>query len=166
MMIRLAKPDELELIRELEDLAGERYADAGLPADLEGLLPEVIAEAQANDLLWVILAEGAPVGFALCWEREDALHLRELDVHPDFMGRGFGRALVEHVVEQAAQRGLRRVTLTTFRDVPFNAPLYRSWGFVDLTPSELPAFLRAIREEEGAGELRAWPRVAMAREVP
>lgn len=164
--IRPARPDELRLVLELEDVAGVRYADAGLPPDLEGLSLEGVTLAQARGLLWMVLVDEAPVGFALCWDRPDALHLRELDVHPSWMGRGLGRALVEHVATRAMRRGLSQITLTTFRDVPWNAPLYRRWGFVELSPAELPPWLRSIRDEEDLGELRRWPRIAMSRHLP
>lgn len=163
--IRGARPDELDRIRELEDLAGQRYAEAGLPADLEGLSRAEVLQASTEDLLWVIAHQDRPVGFALCWARPGALHLREIDVHPDWMGRGLGKRLVEHVVEQAERRGLYQVTLTTFRDVPWNAPLYRRLGFVDLALTETPAWLRAIREHEDRGELSRWPRLAMVRRL-
>ncbi len=164
--IRLARLDELTRVGELEALAGQRYAEVGLPPDLEGLQPEVIFTASEQRLLWVIAEPNAPfVGFALCWERPGALHLRELDVHPAWMGKGLGRRLVEHVVEQARHRGLESVTLTTFRDVSWNAALYRRWGFETLEPPTLPTWLRDIRKEEDTGELRQWPRVAMRRQV-
>ncbi len=164
--VRPARADELERIRRLEDLAGERYADAGLPPDLEGLDPALVAAAHREGLLWVVAEdEEEPIGFALCWLRPDALHLRELDVHPARMGRGLGRRLVEHVVAEARSRQLGSVTLTTFRDVPWNAPLYRRWGFVETHYEQLPAWLAAIRDEEERSELRRWPRVAMVRAV-
>lgn len=163
LRIRCARPDELEWILELEELAGRRYADAGLPTDLDGLPLEVAVRAQSDGLLWVSEADERVVGFALCWRCGDALHLRELDVHPEWMGRGLGKALVEHVATEAARRGCRWVTLTTFREVAWNAPLYLRWGFVELDVAEMPSWLSAIREDEDAGELGRWPRVAMAR---
>lgn len=165
VLVRLAGALEVGRIRELEDLAGERYGEVDIDPDLPGLEEAVIATAQAEGLLWVAAEEDEPVGFALCWIRPGAMHLREIDVHPSRMGRGHGRRLVEHVVEQARRRGLPRVTLTTFRDVPWNAPLYRHLGFSDLDASQMPVWLGRIREEEDATELRRWPRVAMARDV-
>lgn len=162
--IRLARPDERRLIQELEDEAGRRYGEVGLPPDLEGLDPVVIDEAQRSGLLWVATHTGdRPIGFALCWLRPDAIHLRELDVHPSSMGRGVGRALIEYVCKEAKARGLSSVTLTTFRDVPFNAPLYTHLGFRVADPA--PPWLQLIRDEEDATILRTWPRVAMVRAV-
>jgi len=61
--------------------------------------------------------------------------------------------------------GLPSVTLTTFRDVAWNAPLYRRWDFEVVEAEACPAWLAAIRAQEDLGELRRWPRVAMVRRV-
>ena len=54
------------------------------------------------------------------------------------------------------------VTLTTFADVPWNAPLYRRYGFRDMPRDALPDWLAAVRDEEDAGVLSRWPRIAMS----
>lgn len=160
--IRRARPDEAARVRAIEDDAGTRYASAGLPPDLEGLPPEVIRAAIDAGLLFVAVdGTDQPVGFALCETHPDALHLRELDVALDHQGRGVGRALIDAVRAEARARGLPQVTLTTFRDVPFNAPLYEHLGFTVLDP--LPEWLQAVRAHEAQVGLDRWPRVAMAR---
>lgn len=162
--IRAARGDEVSRIRAIEDDAGLRYGEAGLPEDLEGLPRAVIEAAIEAGTTWVAVdGEDRSIGFALCWARPDALHLRELDVERAWMGRGIGTALIEHVGAEARARGVGAVTLTTFRDVPWNAPFYARRGFAILAPAEQPAWLAAIRAEEDAGELAAWPRVAMRR---
>ena len=50
--------------------------------------------------------------------------LEEIDVHPDHGRRGLGRRLVSAVCAWAARGGHRWLTLTTFRDVPFNMPFH------------------------------------------
>ena len=162
--LRTARSEEASSLRAIEDEAGARYADAGLPPDLDGLTPPELAEGIEGGTAWVLADEAdRPVAFALCWRRGDALHLRELDVLPAQMGRGLGSRLIEHVVAQARALGCSQVTLTTFRDVAWNAPYYARRGFRVLAPAAQPAFLRAIREEEDRGVLATWPRVAMAR---
>lgn len=161
--IRLARGDEAELIGWIENEAGRIYARAGLPDDLPGLALEVIEAAIREQMVWVAVdSSDRPVGFALCWVRPGALHLRELDVLPDHMRRGLGRRLVEVVRERAAELGLERVTLTTFRDVEWNAALYRRLGFETIERGDMPGWLREIRDVEDRSELRRWPRVAMA----
>ncbi|MBX3270812.1 MAG: GNAT family N-acetyltransferase [Sandaracinaceae bacterium] len=164
LRIRAARSDEASTLRAIEDEAGARYAEAGLPPDLDGLTPPELAEGIEAGTAWVLAdEEDHPVAFALCWRRGDALHLRELDVLPARMGQGLGSRLIEHVVAQAQALGCSQVTLTTFRDVAWNAPYYARRAFRVLEPSEQPAFLRAIREDEDRGVLATWPRVAMAR---
>lgn len=164
--IRLARPEEASILLAIEDDAGRLYGCAGLPDDLEGLDPELVDTAIANGLTWVVVDEhDHPIGFALCMIFGDALHLRELDVAPDHMRRGLGRALVEFVCARAAERGLARVTLTTFAEIDWNAPLYRRWGFEVLDRETQPDWLAQIRDHEDQGELGRWPRVAMARVV-
>jgi hypothetical protein len=76
------------------------------------------------------------------------------------MRQGIGTALVSAVCAWAVAKGLGAVTLTTFRDVAWNAPFYRRFGFRvidDLTPG-----LAAIRTREHAlGDDDLGPRVAM-----
>jgi GNAT superfamily N-acetyltransferase len=166
MRIRLARPDEAAQLGTIEDEAGRIYASAGLPPDLEGLGLAVVEAAIADQLAWVATnADDRAIGFALAWLRPGALHLRELDVLPTHMRRGVGRSLVEFVCERAREHGRTSVTLTTFRDVAWNAPLYQRWGFEVLALEACPAWLADIRTHEDRGELRRWPRVAMVRRV-
>ena len=56
------------------------------------------------------------------------------------------------------------LTLTTFAEVPWNAPYYARIGFRVLADAELSPGLRAIRAHEAALGLDRWPRVCMRRE--
>lgn len=56
------------------------------------------------------------------------------------------------------------LTLTTFRDVPWNAPYYaRRCGFHIVDDATCGSGLQAIREHETAHGLDRWPRVCMRR---
>lgn len=57
------------------------------------------------------------------------------------------------------------MTLSTFRDVPWNAPFYSKNGFRALSPSEWTPTMRAIREKEAQHGLRVEARVFMRREL-
>ena len=57
------------------------------------------------------------------------------------------------------------LTLTTFRDVPWNAPYYARCGFHILDGDEITAGLETIRAREAARGLDRWPRVRMRRPV-
>ena len=55
--------------------------------------------------------------------------MHEVSVRHDSQGNGLGRRLVEAAMEYAQSEGLRCVTLTTFAEVPWNAPFYERLGF-------------------------------------
>ena len=57
------------------------------------------------------------------------------------------------------------LTLTTFTEVPWNAPYYLRCGFRVLADTEITPELRAIRTAEAARGLDAWPRVCMRRDL-
>lgn len=108
-----------------------------------------------------VLVAGRPcVGFAHVLEESGTAHLQQLAEDPAYGSRGLGTALVDACGEQARQRGYRQLTLTTFRDVPYNAPWYNRLEFVIIVE---PAGVVAshVKQERAYGRLA--PRVAMSR---
>ncbi len=69
------------------------------------------------------------------------------------------------MAERAAAAGVPAVTLTTFADVPWNAPYYLRCGFRVLDDAEVTAGLRAIRQREASIGPDRWPRVCMRRDL-
>lgn len=108
-----------------------------------------------------VLVAGRPcVGFAHVLEERGTAHLQQLAVDPAHGRRGLGAALVEACCEQARLRGYSQLSLTIFRDVPYNAPWYSRLGFVTIDePDGIVA--RHVQMEEPYGRLA--PRVVMSR---
>jgi len=102
---------------------------------MHSLAPQNLQDGITQGMLRVAELEGQTVGFALCGEVDDHAHLFEMDVLPEYGRRGIGSALLESVCESAAARGFSAMTLTTLRDVPWNAPFYAARGFVEITES-------------------------------
>ena len=73
--------------------------------------------------------------------------------------------MIETVVKWAAAKGYDGVTLTTFRDVPWNAPYYRTCGFEDMADGEVGPELRALVVEEAGYGLDPAKRVCMRRRI-
>lgn len=167
--IRLAAGHEVPALAEIERRAGARFETIPALADLPEVLmpPSAFAAGLARGQLWaaVTVADATPVGFAYAEVVDDAVHLDELDVLPEWGRRGIGRALVATVVEDARRRGLSAVTLTTFRDVPWNAPFYARLGFRSLALAELGPGLVAVWAHEATRGLPAALRVVMRREI-
>ena len=113
-------------------------------------------------LEWVVVDHAdRPVGFVMAAVEGDALHIDEVCVADGFQRRGAGRALMAAAVEAARARGLAAVTLTTFRDVPWNGPFYARLGFDTLAPADLDPRLAAILKAEGRRGMPMERRIAM-----
>jgi len=160
-----ARPHDLPLLPAIE-LAAARMLTGHAPAAVlsETTTQFQFREARRHGRLWVALADQVPVGFAHVVVREPGVaHLEELDVHPEHGRRGLGRWLVATVCAWAASRGFGAVTLTTFRDVPWNKPFYERLGFEVVPPAEIsPAMLSLVIEEYRRG-LDPQRRVVMRR---
>jgi GNAT superfamily N-acetyltransferase len=107
-----------------------------------------------------------PVGFLLASVGSGRAHVEQVSVDPGHAGRGIGAGLIEHLGDWAADRRLQELTLTTFADVPWNAPYYRRLGFRVVPPDELTSEQRERARANDIGPLGAWPRVTMRRAVP
>ncbi|MEM7218690.1 MAG: GNAT family N-acetyltransferase [Pseudomonadota bacterium] len=163
-MVRLARPAELATLREIERSAGRMFADVGMAAVAadEPLSLAVLSDYCADERLWVAIDDADVAVAYLALELVDrCAHIEQVSVHADHAGRGLGRTLVQRVLGWAEERGLPAVTLTTFRDVPWNRPYYERLGFRVLPHAEWSPGLVRIREEEGRLGLDAWPRVCM-----
>ncbi|MDX3660880.1 GNAT family N-acetyltransferase [Streptomyces sp. ID05-26A] len=154
MLIRLAQPAELPYLQQIEIASGEPFRDAGMPeiADDDPMSLDDLAEHE----VWVAIgAEGVPVAFIAIGDVDGATHVHQVSVHPSHARQGIGAALIEHVT-----RGERAVTLTTFRDVPWNAPYYERLGF-RVVADVSPGLAKLLRAEASRG-LDPATRVAMA----
>ncbi|HBN5340040.1 TPA: GNAT family N-acetyltransferase [Enterobacter cloacae] len=160
--VRPTRPGDVTALPAIEHAAGQRFRDYPELAWLaEG---EVISAEQHLDyaergLSWLALANDQPVGFILAELHASSLFIVEISVHLDWQGKGIGRRLIACVADQARKRGLASLTLTTFRDVPWNAPFYARLGFEMITT--LTPELREKREEETAHGLAYDARCAM-----
>ncbi len=160
--IELAQREHVAELPAIERAAAALFPETMLPENIrDSALPlEQLAEAQARQHLWVALtSNGQPVGFAMALIIKEAALLVEVDVHPHHQRRGLGRALVQAVIECAQRARLARVVLTTFRDLPWNAPFYESMGFCRLTPVEVTDDLAHWLDQEQRSGLQG--RVAM-----
>lgn len=154
-------------MREIEVAAGRLFAEIGMsdvaghPPPPAGILLGYIQEGRA----WAATEGEAVVGYALAEVVDEAGHLEQVSVHPEFGRRGIGRALVEAVAQWAREEGFSGLTLLTFRDVPWNGPYYASLGFQPLHDDDLTSELRARRLHEQELGLDIAARQAMRLEL-
>ena len=166
--ITLARPEDLALLPAIE-LAAARLLVGHAPESilLETTSESAFEEAQRRGHLWVARADDRPVGFAHVEILEPGVaHLEEVDVHPAHGRRGLGRRLVLTICEWAGHAGYTSITLTTFRDLPWNMPFYARLGFEPVGPSDLTPALTAIVADEAARGMDPAHRVVMRCTVP
>jgi len=166
--ITAARREDLTRLAAIELAAARLLAGhAPQPVLNETTSLEVLERAHRAGHLWVASAADLPVAFAHAELIErDAVHLEEIDVHPDHGRRGLGTKLVLEVCRWAATNGYGAVTLTTFRDVPWNMPFYARFGFDVVAPEHVSAPLQAIVEDETRRGLDPSRRVVMRRQTP
>jgi GNAT superfamily N-acetyltransferase len=164
--IRPPRPDELEALVAIEREAGALFADVGMPEiahDDPGSVTE-LEPFRADGRAWVAVDdEDRPVAYLVSEVVDGCAHIEQVSVAPAHAGRRIGAALVEHLAGVAASEGLAALTLTTFRDVPWNAPYYERLGFVVVDPADQGPELAALVAEEAERIPGDAPRVAMRR---
>ena len=109
---------EAREIKELLDLA---YAEEfhHQPATFENWSRFMFEDPMFDAKVWFLaLADGKIVGAALNW---DEGYIKDLVVHPDWRGRGLGKALVYQTFGEFKRRELPRVTLKTDSNNPTDA---------------------------------------------
>jgi GNAT superfamily N-acetyltransferase len=152
--IRLAGAHDAPALPAVEQSAGALFRS--IP-DLAWVADEAIGSAE--DFLPAIAArtvwvgedgEAGVIGELRGVVAVGVLHMVELEVAIEFQRRGLGRQLLDIAIDAARARGLRAITLTTFRHVPWNAPFYARYGFVELKDAELDARLRQTLVGENA----------------
>jgi ribosomal protein S18 acetylase RimI-like enzyme len=164
--IRDAGAADLPAMREIERAAGTLFAEIGMReiADDEPPSLEELARYQRDGRAWVAEDDaGRAVAYLIADLVDGDVHVEQVSVHPAAARRGIGRALLDHAAGYAAARGAGALTLTTFAEVPWNAPYYARCGFRVIPDAELSPGLSAIRDRETAHGLRRWPRVTMRR---
>jgi GNAT superfamily N-acetyltransferase len=156
-LIRPARPEEFTQLRAIEFSSDALFATVGI-----GPFTNDEGEDHFDQAALVLVVGDPPVGF-VCVEVVDGVpHVWQLAVHPDHGRQGYGRALMVAACGWARSQGFDAITLTTFRDVPWNAPFYRSMGF-EVLDALTPALTRIRDHERAIGDDDFGTRVAMQR---
>ncbi|MBB4918184.1 GNAT family N-acetyltransferase [Streptosporangium saharense] len=156
--VRRASAGELPGLAEVEIAADGVFAQVGIVFP-----PGTTMVEEVEDPSRVLVAGDPPFGFAMVGWVDGQVHLDQLAVHPDHGRRGVGGSLLEAVCAHALAEGASAVTLTTFRDVPWNAPWYARRGFAVLGEEEWGPELAALVAHERELGIELAPRVAMRR---
>ena len=165
-IIRLAVPEDAQLLPAIETSAAQVFRLIDELSWLAESLPMSIerhSQLIAVSTCWVALdAENRPQGFLSAEHHGNDLHIYELSVMQSMQGQGTGRRLIEAAMDYARSTRLSFVTLTTFTNVPWNAPFYSRMGFQTKATKDLDQRLAAILSEEYKYGFAPKSRCAMA----
>lgn len=134
--LRLARRDDAQAMPPIERAAGTLFEQ------IEGLAYLATADPIPVERLQRYIRKGhclvsyvgeTMAGFLVNEPFRRELHIWELSVHPDFQKRGVGAGLMRACLIDARNSGFVAATLTTFRDVPWNAPFYARLGFEEVS---------------------------------
>ncbi len=165
--IRLARPSDLRHLADIEHAAGTRFAEhlgAAAAAPLSSRRPAAGIATSSARCSWRCStapwpgsrrrAGGALVGFAHLTSYDEVAHLEQLAVLPAYGRRGIGGALVRAAMEEARWAGSTRLSLCTFRDLPWNGPFYAGLGFAEVERLEpFQVVLRAAERSRGLDDI-------------
>ncbi len=156
--IRQALPEDTNTLPELELQAAALFKEYDLPECViagTSTAKEFKEAQEAGHLLAAVLPNEQVIGFALMEIIDMGVHLAEVDVLPSYGRKGVGASLVKSVCSWAEKNGFKCVTLTTFKDVPWNAPFYRKLGFRVMNPDEYPPdIIFRVKKEHEQGLLQ------------
>ncbi|MDH6238379.1 GNAT family N-acetyltransferase [Cryobacterium sp. CG_9.6] len=167
-MHRLATVNDLFRIQEIERAAGQTFRTVGMESVAED---EPISAAVFESFLnegeaWVTVSDDRfVIAYLLVEPLDGAMHVEQVTVHPSVARRGIGARLLDVANERATERKLDALTLTTFRDVPWNAPYYTRLGFGVIASERWGRGLHQKMSVEATNGLGKWPRVVMQRLV-
>jgi putative acetyltransferase len=131
---------------EEDDLSGPEVADllrlhldemhSWSPPESVHAMP--IERLRAPDVTFYSAWEGTRLAACGALKQLDAAHgeLKSMRAHPDYRGKGGGKAILVHLLAEARARGYARVSLETGRPDAFQPArrLYEGHGFAECPP--------------------------------
>ncbi|PMC76337.1 GNAT family N-acetyltransferase [Brachybacterium sp. UMB0905] len=168
LRIRPARLAEIPRVVEIETQADQVFRTVGLPELAQDPPDPGRREALAREgRLWVLERVTTLAGFVTAELLDGHAHVGQLSVAPEHAGHRLGRRLLEHVEHWGRAQGCPATTLTTFVDVPWNAPYYTRLGYAVLPAEQWgPGLTRTMQREAGLPGLGAAPRCAMIKPCP
>lgn len=138
---RFGDGDSIEALTELLHAAYRDLGDAGWNYTAVDQTPETTASRIAGAVCLVAQLDGRLIGTialsppdpdeeVVAMYREPGVGaIHQFGVHPDWQGKGVGRALHEAAVEVARVLGLEWLALDTAAPAGHLIEIYRSWGY-------------------------------------
>jgi GNAT superfamily N-acetyltransferase len=128
--IRLARLDEVEMLRAIVQRAYEGYVDriGRRPAPMDD---DYLARV-SNQQVYVAILDEQPVALIVVVRESDHLLIDNVAVEPRRQGSGVGRALLQHAEQIAAHARLIELRLYTNAMMTENLEMYPRLGYLEV----------------------------------
>jgi ribosomal protein S18 acetylase RimI-like enzyme len=149
--IRNARNEDIPLLGLVERSAAEIFRTVNLDFLSDGpTMDELFLSKLMNSShLWVAVNElDRPIGFAGGEIIDGNFHISEISVAQDAQGKGVGNALIGELIRRVKEEGYTTITLTTYRDLPWNGPWYHKLGFLEVKVHEMGEEYSKILDSE------------------
>lgn len=128
--IRKARTTDADPLAACIDTAYAKYVNRipDLPPVAEGC-----AEDIANNQVWVAIEADEIIGGLILARHGEILKLNNVAVHPDYAGKGLGRALIAFAEDEAKKQGFAELHLNTHAAMQENVQLYVRLGWEEIS---------------------------------
>jgi ribosomal protein S18 acetylase RimI-like enzyme len=136
----IVQAETSEQIKEIRNLFREYEAWLGIDLCFQNFENELASlpgkYARPTGRLFLITQENQSAGCIALRKIEDGVcEMKRLFVREDFRGSGFGKMLIEKLIEEAQIIGYRKMRLDTLADkMPEAVKLYEHYGFRKIAP--------------------------------
>ncbi len=131
LAFRLARDTDSVLVQKISAAAYVPVYQA-----VVGVVPrpaiEDYGDAIAHGHVWLALLDEMPCAVLVVEPQPAYLLVYSVAVHPDFQGKGLGKALLAHAEEIAVNANMYELRLYTNARMDRNIGLYRSVGFLEI----------------------------------
>lgn len=136
MTIQKATLEDLQYLADVERSAARKFSEQlGLPpSDYTRTLPEaVLNKSMQEGGLWIAQDQKEPIAFLASLKYESARHIEELSVSFPYQGQGWAKRLLENFISDSRSNGLKNISLTTDKNIPWSYPLYSKFEFEEVS---------------------------------
>lgn len=154
LSIRRAVAADFPAMAVIENDSDQNFAGTDLDwiSRAEATPAEALMPMLDEGTIWVAEDDGAPIGFIAAGTDDGLFVIHQISVAQKAQRRGVGRLLMQAAIDHARTSGLPGLSLTTYRDVAWNAPWYAGFGFVDVPAGERhPVLADMLAHEAEAG---------------
>ncbi len=140
MRIRQAISADLDAVKRCAEEAYMKYVPrmgtkpAPMIADFAGQIGAKVVH--------VIVEDGSVLGFIVLYPRDDHIHLENVAVFPEQIGRGIGGKLLAFAEHEARRLGLPAVELYTNEKMTENLSMYPHLGYQEIDRRKEASFSR------------------------